>query len=61
MIEDYDIDLIRTMEFIGRSLAHLARKRFLEGNPQSKGAVVLAGTGSSGGDAHEFVRGGCTT
>ena len=49
MIEDYHIELIQMMENAGRNLAHLARKRFLEGNPLNKKVVVLAGTGGNGG------------
>ncbi len=43
MIEDYEIELIQMMENAGRNLAHLARGRFLEGNPCGKRVVVLAG------------------
>jgi NAD(P)H-hydrate repair Nnr-like enzyme with NAD(P)H-hydrate epimerase domain len=41
-MEDYRIELIQIMENAGRNLAHLARGRFLEGNPQGKRVVVLA-------------------
>lgn len=51
MIEDFEIDLVRMMENAGRSLAHLARERFLDGDPQGKSVVVLAGTGGNGGGA----------
>ena len=51
MIEDYRIELIQMMENAGRNLAHLARERFLEGDPQGKTVVVLAGTGGNGGGA----------
>lgn len=51
MIEDYRIDLIQMMENAGRNLAHLARGRFLEGNPQGKVITVLAGPGGNGGGA----------
>lgn len=51
MIEDYQIDLIQMMENAGRNLAHLARGRFLGGNPQGKRVVILAGTGGNGGGA----------
>lgn len=51
MIEDYKIELIQMMENAGRNLAHLARARFLDGNPQGKHVVVLAGTGGNGGGA----------
>lgn len=36
MIEDFKIELIQMMENAGRNLAHLARSRFLDGNPQGK-------------------------
>lgn len=51
MIEDYKIELIQMMENAGRNLAHLARNRFLDGNPMYKSVVVLAGTGGNGGGA----------
>jgi len=51
MIEDYNIDLIQMMENAGRTLAQLARVRFLEANPVEKTVVVLAGTGGNGGGA----------
>lgn len=51
MIEDFGIDLVRMMENAGRNLAHLARERFLEGDPRGKSVVVLAGTGGNGGGA----------
>lgn len=51
MIEDYHIELIQMMENAGRNLAHLARVRFLGGNPVGKRVVVLAGTGGNGGGA----------
>jgi NAD(P)H-hydrate epimerase len=51
MAEDYGIQLIQMMENAGRELAHLARQRFLEGDPAGKGVVVLAGTGGNGGGA----------
>jgi NAD(P)H-hydrate epimerase len=49
MIEDYHIELMQMMENAGRCLAHLARQRFLDTNPQGKQIVVLAGTGGNGG------------
>ena len=49
MIEDYGILLIQMMENAGRELAHLARSRFLEGDPQGRKVLVLAGTGGNGG------------
>lgn len=51
MIEDYHIELIQMMENAGRNLAHLARERFLDGDPRDKRVVVLAGTGGNGGGA----------
>ena len=51
MIEDYHIDLVRMMENAGRSLAHLARERFLGGNARGRRIVVLAGSGGNGGGA----------
>jgi len=51
MMEDYGIDLVQMMENAGRNLAHLARLRFLDGRPQGKKVVVLAGTGGNGGGA----------
>ena len=51
MIKDYQIELIQMMENAGRNLAHLARVRFLDGNPVGKRVVILAGTGGNGGGA----------
>ncbi len=51
MMEDYRIDLVRMMENAGRNLAHLARERFLGGDPRGLRVVVLAGTGGNGGGA----------
>ena len=51
MMEDFKIDLIQMMENAGRNLAHLARIRFLNGDPRAKRVVVLAGTGGNGGGA----------
>ena len=51
MIEDFHITLIQMMENAGRNLAHLARVRFLDGDPRGKRVVVLAGTGGNGGGA----------
>ena len=51
MIEDYGIHLARMMENAGRNLAHLARARFLNGDPRGRLVVVLAGTGGNGGGA----------
>ncbi|MCH8185335.1 MAG: NAD(P)H-hydrate epimerase [Chloroflexi bacterium] len=49
MIEDYGVLLIQMMENAGRELAHLARSRFLEGDPRRRKVLVLAGTGGNGG------------
>jgi len=51
MVENYEIDLIQMMENAGRALAALARDRFLDGNPQGKTVVILAGSGGNGGGA----------
>ncbi len=51
MIDDFGIDLVRMMENVGRNLAHLARERFLDGDPRGKRVVVLAGSGGNGGGA----------
>ncbi len=56
MIEDYRIELIQMMENAGRNLAHLARSRFLDGDPRGKRVVVLAGTGGNGGGAMVCAR-----
>lgn len=49
MIKDYHIELIQMMENAGRNLAHLARDRFLNGDPPEKSALIMAGTGGNGG------------
>ena len=49
MIADFGIALIQMMENAGRNLAHLARRRFFEGDPRRKTAVILAGRGGNGG------------
>lgn len=51
MIEDLHIDLVQMMENAGRHLAHLARSRFLGGDPRGKRVVALAGPGGNGGGA----------
>jgi NAD(P)H-hydrate epimerase len=51
MMEDYQIGLIQMMENAGRALAHLARRRFLGGDPRGSRVTVLAGTGGNGGGA----------
>jgi len=56
MMEDYKIELMQMMENAGRNLAHLARGRFLDGDPRGKTVVVLAGTGGNGGGASVSAR-----
>lgn len=51
MIEEYGIALLQMMENAGRALAHLARERFLGGDPRGRHIVALAGTGGNGGGA----------
>jgi len=51
MIDLYGIDLVRMMENAGRSLARLARERFLEGDARGRKVAVLAGSGGNGGGA----------
>ena len=51
MIEEFRISLVQMMENAGRNLAHLARSRFLNGDPRRRRIVVLAGTGGNGGGA----------
>ncbi|VTT98622.1 NAD(P)H-hydrate epimerase OS=Caldilinea aerophila (strain DSM 14535 / JCM 11387 / NBRC 104270 / STL-6-O1) GN=nnrE PE=3 SV=1: YjeF_N [Gemmataceae bacterium] len=49
MVEEYGIDLTRMMESAGRSVAALARDRFLGRDPREKSVTVLAGPGGNGG------------
>lgn len=51
MMEDFHIGLLQMMENAGRCLAHLARLRFLDGDPREKQVMVLVGTGGNGGGA----------
>jgi NAD(P)H-hydrate epimerase len=51
MLEDFHIELTQMMENAGRNLAHLARERFLGGDPRGKMVVVMAGSGGNGGGA----------
>ena len=51
MIEDFGIELIQMMENAGRNLAHLARTRFLDGDPRGRRVTVVAGSGGNGGGA----------
>ena len=45
----FGVGLVQMMENAGRGLAHLARVRFLDGDPRGRGVVVLAGRGGNGG------------
>ena len=56
MIEDDRIELIQMMENAGRNLAHLARVRFLDGDPRGKRILVMAGRGGNGGGAPVAAR-----
>ena len=49
MVEEYGILLTQMMENAGRSLANLARSRFLDGDPGGRRVLVLAGKGGNGG------------
>jgi NAD(P)H-hydrate epimerase len=51
MMEDYGIGLVQMMENAGMNLAHLARVRFLAGDPRGRRVVVMAGSGGNGGGA----------
>jgi hypothetical protein len=51
MVDEARILLLQMMESAGRHLAHLARVRFLGGDPRGRTVVVLAGTGGNGGGA----------
>lgn len=51
MVEEFGIELNQMMENAGRSLAHVARKRFLAGNPVGATVEVLVGPGGNGGGA----------
>jgi NAD(P)H-hydrate repair Nnr-like enzyme with NAD(P)H-hydrate epimerase domain len=51
MMQDFRIELIQMMENAGRTLAHLTRVRFFDGDLREKNVVVLAGTGGNGGGA----------
>ena len=56
MIEDFNIELIQMMENAGRSLALVAKTRFLNGSPNGRRVAVLAGTGGNGGGAMVAAR-----
>ena len=49
MVEEYGVSLPQMMENAGRSLARVARSRFLDGDPRGRRVAVLAGTGGNGG------------
>jgi len=49
--EDYGIDLIQLMENAGRSLAYLAKVKFLKNELQNKKVYVVAGSGGNGAGA----------
>ena len=49
MVEEYGILLVQMMENARLTLAHLARARFLNGDPRGRRVLVLAGTGGNGG------------
>lgn len=56
MVEDLGIEVPQMMEHAGRQLAHLARQRFLRGDPRGTRVTVLAGTGGNGGGAMVAAR-----
>jgi NAD(P)H-hydrate epimerase len=56
MIDGVGISLLQMMENAGRSLARLARDRFLEGDAGGKRVAILAGTGGNGGGALAAAR-----
>ncbi len=49
MVQDYHISLVQMMENAGRNLAHLARLRFMGGDPRGKRVIALCGLGGNGG------------
>jgi len=49
MVDVFGIQIVQMMENAGQHLAVLARDRFLEGDPESKRIIVLAGSGGNGG------------
>jgi NAD(P)H-hydrate epimerase len=56
MVEDFGIDLGRMMENAGRSLAHVARRRFLDGDGRGRSVIILVGPGGNGGGAMVAAR-----
>lgn len=51
MVDTYGISLPQMMENAGRSLAQLARNRFMAGNAAGRTVTILAGGGGNGGGA----------
>jgi NAD(P)H-hydrate epimerase len=56
MVDQLGIHLSQMMENVGRSLAELARSRFLAGDPGEKRICILAGSGGNGGGAMVCAR-----
>ena len=56
MIEEFGVTLLQMMENAGRTLARLARQRFLEGTAEGKRVHVLAGSGGNGGGGLSCAR-----
>ncbi len=56
MIDVYAITLLQMMENAGRSLAIIARERFLSENCAAKKILVMAGNGGNGGGAMVAAR-----
>ncbi len=49
MEEQYGVALLQMMENAGRNLAHLARRRYFDGDARNGQILVLAGSGGNGG------------
>ncbi len=49
MEEQYGVALLQMMENAGRNLAHLARRRYFDGDARNRQILVLAGSGGNGG------------
>ena len=60
MIEDFGIELVQMMENAGRALAHLARERFLGGDPLGKRSPSWPARAATAA-VRWSARGGCTT
>jgi len=56
MIEGYGVTLFQMMENAGRSLAVLARDRFLQSAPEGKSVLAMVGSGGNGGGAMVAAR-----